>query len=242
MLSIYAHTTFTSRISLQMRPLEYTSFPPLYRSYPLFGGGHSNPLQYSCLKNSHGWRSLVGYSPWDCKVMDRTERLSTSPVLCCHCRRTNTAAVMTHIPTHSISIWWKKQARHNKTRTKTQPKILFAALPNVVNMEESRGSDSEWQHPSTYVFSSRQLHVSSTNKSARICEIVRASSGLPRWLSDRESTCNAGDLGTIPGLGRYPGGGHGNPLQYPCLGNPSDRGAGQATVHGVTKSRTQLSD
>ena len=149
---------------------------------------------------------------------------------------------MTHIPTHAISIWWKKQAGYNKTITKTQPKILFAVLPNVVKMEESWGSDSEWQHPSTYVLSSLQLHVSSTNKSARICEIVRASSGLPQWLSDRESTCNAGDLGTIPGLGRYPGGGHGNPLQYPCLGNPTDRGAWQATVHGVTKSRTQLSD
>ena len=48
------------------------------------------------------------------------------------------------------------------------------------------------------------------------------------------------DKGLIPGLGRSPGGGHGNPLQYPCLKNPMDRGAWRATVHRVTKSRTQL--
>ena len=56
---------------------------------------------------------------------------------------------------------------------------------------------------------------------------------------------NAGDLrdlGLIPGSGRSPGGGHGNPLLYSCLENSMNRGAGQATVHGVTKSWTQLSD
>ena len=46
---------------------------------------------------------------------------------------------------------------------------------------------------------------------------------------------SAGDQGSIPGLGRSPGEGNGNPLQYSCLGNPMDRGASQATVHGVTK-------
>ena len=54
---------------------------------------------------------------------------------------------------------------------------------------------------------------------------------------------NAGDIrdaGSIPGLGRSPGGGHGNPLQYFCLENPMDRGAWQATVYGVAKSQTRL--
>ena len=46
---------------------------------------------------------------------------------------------------------------------------------------------------------------------------------------------NAGDMGLIPDLGRSPGEGNGNPLQYSCLGNPMDRGAWQATVHGVAK-------
>ena len=54
-------------------------------------------------------------------------------------------------------------------------------------------------------------------------------------------SANAGDLrdtGSMPGSGRSPGGGHGNSFQYSCLENPTDRGAWQVTVHGVTKSRT----
>ena len=53
---------------------------------------------------------------------------------------------------------------------------------------------------------------------------------------------NAGDVSSIPGSGRSPGEGQGNPLQYFCLGNPMDRGTWRATVHGITKIRTQLSD
>ena len=54
--------------------------------------------------------------------------------------------------------------------------------------------------------------------------------------------CNARDLGSIPGLGRFPGEGNDNPLQYSCLENSTDRGAGWVTVHGVPKSGTRLSD
>ena len=56
----------------------------------------------------------------------------------------------------------------------------------------------------------------------------------------KESTYNAGDLGSIPGLGRFSEKGHGNPLQYSCLENPMDRGAWHSTVHRVIKSQTQL--
>ena len=62
----------------------------------------------------------------------------------------------------------------------------------------------------------------------------------PWWLSGEESTCNAGDGGLIPGSGRSPGGVSVDPLQYSCLRNPMDRGARQATVHGITKSQTRL--
>ena len=58
----------------------------------------------------------------------------------------------------------------------------------------------------------------------------------------KESACNAGDPGSIPGSGRSPGEENGNPLQYSCLGNPMDRGTWWATVHGVTTSWTPLSD
>ena len=54
----------------------------------------------------------------------------------------------------------------------------------------------------------------------------------------RASPCNVGDLGSIPGSGRSPGEGNGNPLQYSCLENPMDRGAWWATVHGVAESDT----
>ena len=66
--------------------------------------------------------------------------------------------------------------------------------------------------------------------------------GLPWWLSDRESTSNAGDAGSMPGLGKSPGEGNGNQLQDSCLGNPMDRGAWWATAHRVTKGRTRLSN
>ena len=60
--------------------------------------------------------------------------------------------------------------------------------------------------------------------------------------SGKESACQAGDEGLIPGSGRSPGEGNGNPLQYSRLGNPMDGGDWRATVHAVAKSQTQLSD
>jgi len=65
---------------------------------------------------------------------------------------------------------------------------------------------------------------------------------FPGGSEVKASACNVGDLGLIPGLGRAPGEGNGNPLQYSCLENPMDGGAWWATVHGVAKSRTQLND
>ena len=59
--------------------------------------------------------------------------------------------------------------------------------------------------------------------------------GLPWWLSDKNPPVSAGDPGLIPGVGRSPREGNGNPLQYSCLGNPTDRGAWRATVHRVTE-------
>ena len=64
--------------------------------------------------------------------------------------------------------------------------------------------------------------------------------GFPDGSDGKESACNVGDLGLIPGSGKSPGEGHRNPLQYPCLEDPMDRGPRWATVHGVAKSWTQL--
>ena len=65
---------------------------------------------------------------------------------------------------------------------------------------------------------------------------------LPGGSEGKESTCNAGDLASIPGLERSPGGGYGNPFQYSFLENSMHSGAWWATVHRVTESQTQLSD
>ena len=59
---------------------------------------------------------------------------------------------------------------------------------------------------------------------------------FPDGSTIKNLLANAGDMDLIPGMGRLPGEGNGNPLQYSCLGNPMDRGARQAIVHGVTKS------
>ena len=66
--------------------------------------------------------------------------------------------------------------------------------------------------------------------------------GLPSGSDGKESACNVGDLGSIPGSGRFPREGNGYPLHYACLENPMDRGAWWATVHGVAESQTRLSD
>ncbi|KAI4548149.1 hypothetical protein MG293_000479 [Ovis ammon polii] len=76
----------------------------------------------------------------------------------------------------------------------------------------------------------------------RLCGERGIVRGFPGGSEVKVSACNVGDLGSIPGSGRSPGEGNGNPLQYSCLENPMDRGAWWATVHGVAKSRTRLSD
>ena len=72
--------------------------------------------------------------------------------------------------------------------------------------------------------------------------MLQAQSGLPGGSDSKESTCNVGNPGSIPALGRYPGGGNGYPLQYSCLENSMDRAAWWAIVCGVAESWTQLSN
>ena len=75
-----------------------------------------------------------------------------------------------------------------------------------------------------------------------ICENILLYMDFPGGSDGEESTCSAGDLGLIPGLGIPSGEGNGKPLKNSCLENPMDRGAWWAPVHAVTKSWTQLRD
>ena len=88
-----------------------------------------------------------------------------------------------------------------------------------------------------------QSEVSQKEKN-KYCILIRIYriQDFPGSSDGKASVYNAGDPGSIPGLGRSAGEGNGNPLQYYCLENPMDRGAWQATVHGVAKSWTRLSD
>ena len=81
--------------------------------------------------------------------------------------------------------------------------------------------------------------------SLRVCVFLSGCStsymGFPHSSVGKSSACNAGDPSSLSGLGRFPGGGNGNPLQYSCLENPVDRGAWQAAVHGIA-SQIRRSD
>ena len=96
-----------------------------------------------------------------------------------------------------------------------------------VNRKERCFNQKSWQ-------SGKKVHSclkTNAKDSAQLWQFF----GLHRWLSGKESTCSAGDAGSIPGMGRFPREGNGNPLQYSFLENLMDRGAWWATVHGVLK-------
>ena len=86
-------------------------------------------------------------------------------------------------------------------------------------------------------FSSKILELSHGGHKADLwgSEICHRLGAFKPFPDDKESACNAGDPGSIPKLGRSPGEGHGNPLQYFCLENSMNRGVWQATVHGLAK-------
>ena len=88
----------------------------------------------------------------------------------------------------------------------------------------------------------KNKHTETNNKITEIKNTLEEIKGFLHSSVSKESACSEGDSGLISGLGRFPGEGNGNLLQYPCLENPMDRGAWRAIVHEVTKSRTPLSN
>ena len=113
-------------------------------------------------------------------------------------------------------------------------------------------TQQSWRNVSTYghglsyksVHWSTVRNVKNLETKLSICPVTHKLWILSSYRDSevKASACNMGDLGSIPGSGRSPGEGNGNPLQYSCLENPMDKEAWWATVHGVAKSRTQLSE
>ena len=111
----------------------------------------------------------------------------------------------------------------------SNPHLLHLLLQQVGSLPLAPpGKPQEVGAPSGHIFAIKGLLI-----------LVQ---GFPGGSEVKASACNAGDLGLIPGWGRSPGEGNGNPLQYSCLENPMDGGAWWATVHRVAKSWTRLSD
>ena len=123
--------------------------------------------------------------------------------------------------------------------------------PEERNSDVGPGINSVWQHVESsggaYRSSMKPIlkpacpgRVSEASESEEVFDVGQR--GFPGGSDGKESVCNARDLGSVLKLGKSLGEGNGYPLQSSCLENPMDRGAWQATVHGVTKSQTRLSD
>ena len=119
--------------------------------------------------------------------------------------------------------------------------LQYSCLENPVGGWKSLVNYSPWGPKESDMAERLHFHFQTPNLGKwAVCSDTIA---LPWWLSSKESTCNAGargDAGSIPVLGRPPGGSHGNPLQYSSLETPMDRGAWRATVHRVAKCQTRL--
>ena len=148
---------------------------------------------------SHGQRSLVGWSPWGREESDRTERLHFH---------------------FSLSYIGEGNGSPLQCSCLENPRDGGAWWAAVYGVAQSQ----------TWL---KRLRSSSSSSS------MRYTASLVAQLV-KKSACNAGDPDLIPGLGRFPGEGNGNPLQCSCLENPKDGGIWWAVVYGVAQSRTQL--
>ena len=146
-----------------------------------------------------------------------------------------------HLPPHPIP-----QGRPSALALSTLDRTSFTALFNPLSKEWIIG------HPLLYPLVSPLLEVSCSlmawiiistqNTSKCKYSAFLSKRDFPGGSDGKASAYNAGELGSSPGSGRSPGEENGNPFQYSCLENPMDGGAWQTTVHGVTKSRTRLSN
>ena len=120
-----------------------------------------------------------------------------------------------------------RETQHPDPYFKSRPGCLTAAVLELLT-HKNRVSGPKF------------LSCSRASNTCKFAQGPGTDQGLPWKLTSKESSCNAGEGDSIPGSGKSPEEGNGNALQYSCLENPTDGGAWQATVHGVTKSQTWL--
>ena len=123
-------------------------------------------------------------------------------------------------------------------------------LPEEFHGQKSVVGYSPWGHEESDMTEHAHTHMHTHITfylvfTVKVSPITKHYHGLPRWVRSKEHACQRRrlerrDSGLIPGSGITPGEGNGNPLRYCCRKNPMDRGSLWATVHGVTKSQTQL--
>ena len=139
-----------------------------------------------------------------------------------------------------ITIWAYKW--HLKWKEVLQDWALYLGTSFYLQTDRVRGELISWTPERLAgVGKPPQEHLRTRAKKFLLFLIVILSQGFPGGSEGKESAYNAGDLGLIPRSGRSPGEGSSNPFQYFCLENSMDRGARRATVHGLTKSWTQMS-
>ena len=192
------------------------------------GEGHGNPLQYSCPENP------MHREAWRDTVHGVTESQTQLKQLSTHIDH-NTSFTLLYL-TYHIDILFISH-HHKKGEYST-----------IRHSETQRKRENTSQVLLQYIVIITPLYYPLLLLISEICLIYKLNFiigryiGFPSSSDGKESACNAGDLGLIPGSGRSPAEGTDNPLQYSCLENPMDREAWQVTVQEVTKSQTWLSD
>ena len=137
-------------------------------------------------------------------------------------------------------------SRSSKSATDENPGAKFLCIYESVEQDISRAPASKMQGWDRHMIIVTDIPIPKGRKWNRyrkefpVLMILRIWPGRIPFPRGSDGKC--GRPGSIPGLGRSPGGGHGNPLQYSCLDNPMDRGAWRAAVHGLAKSQTPLNN
>ena len=185
--------------------------------------------------------SYWSFSYLDCEVSLHT--VVSAPAKCSRCSLPWTWGISSRLPLLTLDMGYLLSATRRSSTAQpllTQYVWLNVCLQHLpVTKVQILNILKVWVFVKPIkVFCMVRNHPVSCDQSAAHSKIpsLWKKKGLPRWLSGKESACNAGDPGSIPGWTRSPGVGNGNPLQYSCLENPVDRGAWQGTVHRVAQT------